>query len=401
MGAYAQFIEMDLQLITQELLDAGARRAGAYTRRQIELLGLEWPPKKGWKTDVIGKSIMTSDAKEFVELGGVNAPVKRKGHPPDRFWCGSSNPSDIYLYVLELVGGNYYVGLSKGVNGRYQDHLDGKGAEWTKQYAPLRIVHSFNTGTHLQQEAEVIEDESTIAVMVTHGVERVRGGHFSMLSQVEVERLLNKREALTRIQAARLDRSKLGELSSWQQAIEHFLETALQYYDAGAPPEMRDQVFRSGFQLTRYSFWRESLAPGLSWAFWGPKGVLPVLLTFQTGRPVASRLRMPYEVLAAAITRGDQRFMPFRRLFLLSWLAFQPPSTDKQHEAFLANLKSSGVDPGQYMMDGVDTSKEDSSRMEKTCVSNDWTRCQERSFDEIVSILFPQTRTVLRQIWLD
>lgn len=387
--------------VTKELLDAGAKLGRAYTSRQIELLGLEWPPRKGWKTDVIGKSIMKSDAKEFVEIGGANPPVKRKGHSPDRFWCGASNPCDIYLYVLELTGGNYYVGLSKGVEGRYQDHLDGDGAAWAKQHAPLRIVHSFNTGTQLQQEAEVIEDEVTIAVMMTHGVERVRGGHFCMLSQVEVERLLNKREALTRIRAARLDRSKLGDLSTWQLAIEHFLATALHYYDSGAPPEMRDQVFSAAFQLTRYSFWRESFAPGLSWAFWGPKGVLPVLLTFQEGRPVASKLSMPYEVLATAITRGDRRYMPFRRLFLLSWLAFLPPSTDKQHEAFLVKLKSCGLDPGPYVTGSQDAGECAPCRFEKTWVSPDWASCQERSFDEIVSILFPKTRTVLRQLWLD
>ena len=81
MGACARFIDMDLQLITQELLDAGGGDAGAYTRRQIELLASNGRPER-METDVIGKSIMTSDAKEFVELGGSIAPVKEKDINP-------------------------------------------------------------------------------------------------------------------------------------------------------------------------------------------------------------------------------------------------------------------------------------------------------------------------------
>lgn len=38
---------------------------GGYNKKTLALLGLKWPPKKGWKNKVIGKEV---DDKKYFEL---------------------------------------------------------------------------------------------------------------------------------------------------------------------------------------------------------------------------------------------------------------------------------------------------------------------------------------------
>lgn len=55
-------------LISQKLIEDGKSGAGGWNRQQIILLGLTWPPHKGWRKDVIGNPISEEDAKRFVSL---------------------------------------------------------------------------------------------------------------------------------------------------------------------------------------------------------------------------------------------------------------------------------------------------------------------------------------------
>lgn len=45
----------------------------------------------------------------------------------------------IYIYVLRLECGKYYVGRTKDVWLRINEHFSGNGTIWTKMYAPLAI----------------------------------------------------------------------------------------------------------------------------------------------------------------------------------------------------------------------------------------------------------------------
>ena len=40
------------------------------------------------------------------------------------------------VYVLELEGGNYYVGMSHNLSQRLAQHFSGNGAKWTKLHKP-------------------------------------------------------------------------------------------------------------------------------------------------------------------------------------------------------------------------------------------------------------------------
>jgi hypothetical protein len=59
-------------IMTKEIFDAGTSRNGAWSYKQLRLLGVEFgygkSPLKGWKKDVIGDKYPECVIKEFLEL---------------------------------------------------------------------------------------------------------------------------------------------------------------------------------------------------------------------------------------------------------------------------------------------------------------------------------------------
>lgn len=354
--------------ITQELLAAGASEGGGFSRRQTELLGVAWPLPSGWKRSVIGRMISDEAAEEFVRLAGRHLADKaaKKAKPVN--WCGAPEPVDIDLYVLALADGCFYVGLTGDITHRTQQHFGGEGAEWTKLHPPVRVVHTIGTGTRDGRAAEQMEDEVTVTLMLRYGIDKVRGGHFSYVEQALVEAQLRSRGIWERMKQAAMEHQAYDTEASWSEALDGFLDTALRYYDAGAPDDQHDAVFAACYKLTRYRYWHEDLAPGLNWHFWSRKGILPVLLSFKLGRPVGSRSASAYEVLAAALNRGRHGRHPLRRLFLQVWQAYLPPITDNQATAVSRFM--------EYLDDGTEA---------------------DRQYDAFVSVLLPETRHLLRR----
>ena len=348
--------------ITVEFLAAGARSVGAYTKQQLALLGIDWPPAKGWKANVIGLEISDEAGEEFIRLG---TQPKTEKAPVN--WCGAMEPVDIELYVLEHEHSCFYVGLTSDIDHRFAQHRDGDGAEWTRLHRPIRRLHTINTGTRDGREAEYMEDEVTIALMIRHGIGRVRGGPFCYPDQTLVEHQLRVNGAWERVAKAKHDRSPIDTEDAWSEALDGFVKTALAYYDAGSPWEQREAMFSAIYRLSRYRYWHEDFSPGLSWEFWGGKGILPVILSFKLGRTVGSKSAGPFDVLAAALTRGRARGYPLRRLILLTWQAFQPAITDQQATTLARFMEYLDVDASY-----------------------------DRRFDAFVSVLFPETRHLLR-----
>ena len=79
----------------------------------------------------------------------------------------------VAIYVLKLVRGKYYVGLTRRNIDRIFDHLDGDGAAWTKKYPPVekKPILSFTEGLK-----ESDEDKITLQMMQKYGINNVRGG---------------------------------------------------------------------------------------------------------------------------------------------------------------------------------------------------------------------------------
>ena len=76
------------------------------------------------------------------------------------------------VYVLKLQGGNYYVGKSNDVIGRFQEHMKGNGSAWTRKHKPMSIVES-RDGVSIFEE-----DKVTKEYMLKYGIDKVRGGSY-------------------------------------------------------------------------------------------------------------------------------------------------------------------------------------------------------------------------------
>lgn len=79
----------------------------------------------------------------------------------------------MFIYILELVNGKYYVGKTINPDRRIEEHLNLNGSEWTKIYKPVRIIDI------IEIIDEFDEDKHTLATMRKHGIDNVRGGSFS------------------------------------------------------------------------------------------------------------------------------------------------------------------------------------------------------------------------------
>ena len=79
------------------------------------------------------------------------------------------------LYILECEDNKWYVGKSADVQRRFKQHTEGKGSEWTREYAPIRIAET-RTMTSQFDETNVTKE-----LMKKYGVENVRGGAYVAL----------------------------------------------------------------------------------------------------------------------------------------------------------------------------------------------------------------------------
>lgn len=77
------------------------------------------------------------------------------------------------IYVLALEDGKYYVGRSAEPAQRFLQHVEGAGSEWTRRFAPLRVVEC------VQGDA-FDEDKLTKRYMQRYGIENVRGGSYCL-----------------------------------------------------------------------------------------------------------------------------------------------------------------------------------------------------------------------------
>ena len=85
-------------------------------------------------------------------------------------------PSSTYVYVLKLAGGRRYVGTTANPDARLDAHRSGRGATYTRRYAPqggFEVLRRAKGTPGLDEDREVLEQ------MKTWGMESVRGGSYS------------------------------------------------------------------------------------------------------------------------------------------------------------------------------------------------------------------------------
>jgi hypothetical protein len=76
------------------------------------------------------------------------------------------------IYILKLESNKYYIGKSKNIEKRYNDHLNGYGSVWTKIYKPIEILKIINNVSPFEEDKYVKE------YMNIYGIDNVRGGSY-------------------------------------------------------------------------------------------------------------------------------------------------------------------------------------------------------------------------------
>jgi len=56
--------------LSDERLEKAKTLKGGYNAKQLEVLGVSWPPLKGWKAEVVDAKITLSNFIEFVRFSG-------------------------------------------------------------------------------------------------------------------------------------------------------------------------------------------------------------------------------------------------------------------------------------------------------------------------------------------
>jgi len=345
-------------LITLEFIQQGATSGIGFSRRHIELLGGDWPLTKGWKARLVGREISEDAAKEYLMLAAPKPDLEPQPEEGDQ---------QIWLYVLELVQGKRYVGITTTTERRLRQHINGVAAGWTVLHPVVRLAYAVKTGATSHRAAEVIEDQATVELMMRMGVDNVRGGHFCSIAPDAVAHELRAHGHWDALQLGHLKQQGDESQLDWANDLQRFADSVIEFHAGDGGAQLEAEVFKAGLRLTRSQYWRDSYAPSLGSDFWGRKGVLPVLLTFQQDRPIGSGLSWPYEVLQAALQRGSNGRRPFAWLFLAAWEIFSPSMTDHQAAAAAKLLA----------MDRFETHRD-------------------QIFDEFISVLLPQMRYRLR-----
>jgi len=86
-------------------------------------------------------------------------------------------PASIWhFYLIECIDGSYYTGVTTDVERRYEQHVKGEGARYTRSHKPLRLLASRAIGTRSEAlKAELAvkrlpKEEKVSAVAKSAGV---------------------------------------------------------------------------------------------------------------------------------------------------------------------------------------------------------------------------------------
>jgi hypothetical protein len=79
------------------------------------------------------------------------------------------------IYVIKCENNKYYVGRSNSFAKRYDMHLSGKGAYWTRIHKPIKVIERIDNADKYD------EDKYVWKYMDKYGIDNVRGGSYSQV----------------------------------------------------------------------------------------------------------------------------------------------------------------------------------------------------------------------------
>ena len=78
----------------------------------------------------------------FVDFGPVRLPAGRQAPRPEpKPGLPPGQAGKFFVYAIECENGSVYIGHTEDVQRRYEEHVAGRGAEWTKRHPPRRIAY--------------------------------------------------------------------------------------------------------------------------------------------------------------------------------------------------------------------------------------------------------------------
>ena len=78
----------------------------------------------------------------------------------------------VFIYVLQLEEGKYYIGKTNNPSFRMEKHFNSNGSAWTKKYKPIKLLEL------IPDCDDYDEDKYTRKYMDKYGIDNVRGGSF-------------------------------------------------------------------------------------------------------------------------------------------------------------------------------------------------------------------------------
>lgn len=107
------------------------------------------------------------------------------------------------IYVLECEDGNVYVGKTTKGEKRLKQHIDGRGAEWTKMHKPKRVMQYYTNAT------DADERKVTDQMIKKYGAKKVRGAGLTKrkMTKKEIDNL-NKKVGFTKSKSSTSTRKK-------------------------------------------------------------------------------------------------------------------------------------------------------------------------------------------------
>lgn len=58
-------------ILTKEMIEKGISSRGGYNKQQLAAIGVDWPPVKGWKMELIGTTVTKEQYEEFILLANT------------------------------------------------------------------------------------------------------------------------------------------------------------------------------------------------------------------------------------------------------------------------------------------------------------------------------------------
>lgn len=91
----------------------------------------------------------------------------------------------VYIYILQLEQGKYYIGKTSNPDFRIEQHFQSGGSVWTIKYKPLNVFEI------IPDCDDYDEDKYTRRYMDKYGIDNVRGGSFCevILDEITIQLL--------------------------------------------------------------------------------------------------------------------------------------------------------------------------------------------------------------------